>query len=128
MLVRSGVIGGQPVIYATHVREVPLGQIDSKLKGVVAMVPEPALVGAINKTPAILGMVPEPKASSDEVATFVQTLLASNRIAFDPDAVRYGIKSATAGDGRKRLPTHRIRQVGGKKLLERVRFACGEWS
>ena len=127
LFVRPGVIGGQPVVRATHVREVPLGQIDNKLKGVVAMVPEPVLVGAISRTSAILGELPDPTASSNEVAAFVQTLLESNRIAFSTETARYGIKSATASDSRKRLPTHRVRETGGKKVLERVRFACGEW-
>jgi hypothetical protein len=125
MVVRAGVIGGQPVVRATHMRELPLGQIDTKLKGVVAIVPEPVLVGAVSRTAAILGELPEPTASADEVTTFVQTLLASNRIAFDRDA-RKGIRSATASDHRQRLPTHAIREVGRKKVLERVRFACGD--
>jgi hypothetical protein len=114
-------------VRATHLREIPLGRLDNKLRGVVAVVPESVLVGAVSRTPAILGEMPEPTTSSDEVAIFVQTLLASNRIAFQRDAVRKGIKSATAGDDRKRLPTHAIREVGGRKVLERVRFACGWW-
>jgi hypothetical protein len=126
MVVRTGVIGGQPVVRATHMREVPLGQIDDKLKGVVAIVPEPVLVGAVSRTAAILGELPESTASTDEVTTFVQTLLDSNRIAFDRGEVRKGVKSATAGDNRARLPTHAIRESGGKKVLERVRFACGD--
>jgi fungalysin metallopeptidase (M36) len=125
MVVRTGVIGGQPVVRATHMREVPLGQIDSKLKGVVAIVPEPILVGSANRTAAILGELPESTASTNEVATFVQTLLDSNRIAFDRESARRGIKSAIAGDDRTRLPTHAVRETGGRKVLERVRFACG---
>jgi hypothetical protein len=126
MVVRQGVIGGQSVVRATHMREVPLGLVDSKLKGVVAMVPEPVLVGTVSRTPAILGELPESVASGQEVTTFVQTLLASNRIAFERKAVRYGVRSSSAGDSRQRLPTHRIREVGAKKVLERVRFACGD--
>ncbi len=125
MVVRTGVIGGQPVVRATHMREVPLGQVDNKLKGVVAIVPEPVLVGSASRGAAILGELPESTASTDEVTTFVQTLLESNRIAFDRDEVRSGIKSATASDNRTRLPTHAIRQSGSRKVLERVRFACG---
>lgn len=125
MLVRAGAIGGRPVIRATHMRDVPLGSIDSKLKGVVAIVPEAVLVGSGSRTAAILGELPESTASTDEVTTFVQTLLASNRIASDREAVRKGVKSATAGDDRARLLTHAIRESGGKKTLKRVRFACG---
>jgi len=124
MLVRAGAIGGRPVVRATHLREVPLGSIDSKLKGVTALVPEAVLVGSASRTAAILGELPESTASTDEVTTFVQTLLASNRIAFDRADIRKGIKSATAGDNRARLPTHAVLESGGKKTLKRVRFAC----
>jgi hypothetical protein len=125
MTVRQSVIAGKPVMQATHLREVPLGEVDSRLKGVVAIAPEPVLVGSVNKTAAILGGLPEPTASTDEVTAFVQTLLESNRIAFESKEVRQGIKSPKSGDERKRLPTHAIHAKGGKKVLERVRFACG---
>lgn len=125
MVVRTDMIGGRLVVRATHLREVPLGQIDRKLRGVVAIVPESVLVGSASRTAAILGQLPEGTASTDEVTTFVETLLASNRIAFDREAVRKGIKSATASDNRTRLPTHAVKHVGRKKVLERVRFACG---
>ncbi len=124
IVVRRGEIAGEPVVRATHLREVPLGELDNRLKGVVAVAPEPVLVGSVRKRAAILGELPEPTASSQEVTTFVQTLLESNRIAFVRDAVRRGIGSAVAADERKRLPTHAVRTVGAKKVLERVRFAC----
>lgn len=124
LIVRRGIIGGQPVVRATHVREVPLGAMDSRLKNVVAKVPEPVLVGSVDRTAAILGELPEPVASSQEVEAFVQTLLASDRIAFERSALRSGLKSSLARDERKRLPTHTIREAAGKKILERVRFAC----
>jgi hypothetical protein len=125
MLVRAGAIGGRPVVRATHLREVPLGRIDSKLKGVVAIVPEAVLVGSASRTAAILGELPESTATTDEVTKFVETLLATNRIAFDRASVQKGIKSATSGDNRARLPTHAVREVGKQKTLQRVRFACG---
>ncbi len=125
MTVRQSSIAGRSLVQATHLREVSLGHMDSKLKGVVAMAPEQVLVGSEHRTGAILGALPEPTASTDEVTAFVQTLLASNRIAFEGKAVSQGIKSATASDERKRLPTHAIRREDGKKVLQRVRFSCG---
>ena len=66
---------------------VPLGQLDKRLEGVVAVAPQPVLVGAVDKSRAgaILGGVPEPIASEDEVKAFVTTLLETDRIA--PEAV-----------------------------------------
>jgi hypothetical protein len=125
MLVRATAIAGRQVVKATHLREVSLGDIDSKLKGVVAVVPEPVLVGSASPTAAILGELPESTATIHEVKSFVQTLLETNRIAFDRQSVRTGIKGATAGDTRLRLPTHTVREVGKQKRLQRVRFACG---
>jgi hypothetical protein len=90
----------------------------------VAIVPEVVLVGSASRTAAILGELPESTASTDEVTTFVETLLATDRIAFDRESVRTGIRSALAGDDRMRLPTHAVREAGGKKTLKRVRFAC----
>jgi hypothetical protein len=82
------------------------------------------LVGAVNKTAAILGALPESTAGDDEVRTFVETLLAADRIAFAGTSARYGIKSSSRKDTRLRLPTHAVNRVGGMKLLRRVRFAC----
>ena len=124
MLVRAAAIAGRSVVKATHLRQVPLGDMDSKLKGVVAVVPEPVLVGSASPTAAILGELPESTATIDEVKAFVETLLQSNRIAFDRESVRAGIKGAT-GDERLRLPTHTVREVGRQKTLQRVRYACG---
>jgi hypothetical protein len=124
--VRRDLIAGEPVVQATHKREVPLAQLDKRLKGVVAVVSEPVLVGTVRRSAAILGQLPEPTATTDEVNTFVRSLLETDRIAFERNAVRRGVRSAVARDERKRLPTHAIRSVGGKKVLERVRFACGE--
>jgi hypothetical protein len=124
LLLQAQDIGGRRVVRATHLRHVSLGQLDKRLKGVVAAAPQPVLVEAVDNTAAILGGLPEPTASDDEVRTFVETLLASDRIAFAGTSARYGIKAAAKKDTRLRLPTHAVHKVGSTKLLQRVRFAC----
>ena len=89
------------------------------------MVPESILMVGHDRTVAILGGLPEPTGSADEVTAFVRALLAADRIAFGATQVRAGIPSQRRKDERKRLPTHAIRSIRGKRVLERVRFACG---
>jgi hypothetical protein len=124
VLVSAHDIGGVRVVRATHQRHVALGTLDTRLKGVVAMLSQRVLVGAVNKTAAILGGLPESTAGDDEVRTFVETLLAADRIAFAGTSARFGIKSSSRKDTRLRLPTHAVNRVGGRKVLRRVRFAC----
>jgi hypothetical protein len=88
-------------------------------------VPELTLLARHERSIAILGGVTEPTASTVEAHAFVRALLQADRIAFDPAEVHSGIPSARRRDGRKRLPTHAIRRVGGRRMLVRVRFACG---
>jgi hypothetical protein len=118
-------ICGRPLLRATHHREVPLAALDRRLRGVIAVVPESTLIGSHDRTVAILGGLPEPTGSVQEVTAFVRTLLAADRIAFEATQARSGIPSQRRKDERKRLPTHAIRSVRGKRMLERVRFACG---
>lgn len=124
LVMRALEIGGRRVVCATHWRHVSLGRLDDRLKGVFAVAPQPVLVEAVNRTPAILGGLPEAMAGDDEVKTFVGSLLASNRIAFEGTSARYGIKAAAKQDTRLRLPTHAVYKVGSTKVLRRVRFAC----
>lgn len=123
MLVQQREIGGLTVVCATHLKHVPLGGLDRRLRGVVAVAPRPVLVRSVGRTAALLGGVPEATISDDEVKAFVETLLTSDRIAFDRSA-RSGIKSAARKDTRLRLPTHVVDRVGATKVLRRVRFAC----
>jgi hypothetical protein len=123
MLVEPREIGGLTVVCATHLKHVSLGGLDRRLKGVVAVAPRPVLLRPVDRTVALLGGVPEATTSDDEVKAFVETLIASDRIAFDR-AARSGIKSAVKQDVRLRLPTHAVHKVGATKVLRRVRFAC----
>jgi hypothetical protein len=129
LTIERSTICGRPLIRATHHREVPLAALDRRLRGVSAIIPVSALLGGRDRTMTILGGLPEVATSADEVSAFVRALLAADRIAFEPAEARSGIPSERKKDVRKRLPTHAVRSIRGKRVLERVRFACGEgWS
>jgi len=112
-------IGTETVAEAIHERLVPLDGLSTKLKGVVAKATESVLVGDSNGRAAILGTLPEPSATFDEVATFVRSLLKQG-------AIDFGGKKAVAGVAKTRVDpvTHEIKMVNGQKVLTRVRFAC----
>jgi hypothetical protein len=123
MMVNRRSMFGTNIAEAIHRREVKLGALDNRLKGVVAYAAERILVGNSGPKPAVLGMLPERNRTEDEVNQYVRTLLNHGRIAMDGKKP----KGAIAGKSRKTpfIPTHVIRNRGGKKVLERVRFVCG---
>jgi Fungalysin metallopeptidase (M36) len=110
---------GKGIVKAVHEREIPLGDVHSKLKGVVALAPESVLVGSSGGYAAALGALPEARATIDEVLSYVDTLVKHERIAFEG-------KTATSKKGGKApvYITHMIKAAKGKKILSRVRFAC----
>lgn len=130
-------IGDEKVAEAVHHREVPLTGISKRLSGVVAMVAEPVLVGSSGKRAAIVSALPQESVTTDEVHTFVESLLENDSIVFENEiptaatkrgAIRAAAaaRPASAGDGkRSHLPTHVVRMHGGKKVLTRIRFSCG---
>jgi hypothetical protein len=120
-------IAGRKVAEAMHLREVPLDALDKRLKGVVAVAAEPLLVGSSGARAAVLGTLPEPNKTEDEVHAFVEMLLRHGRILFAPKkgAKRAGRATAAPSDAGMAVPTHVIRSRGTKKILERVRFLCG---
>jgi len=126
MAVQSHAVAGQPMAKVVHQREVSLAGLDPRLKGVVAVAREPVLVGGERRHAAVLGVLPEPHTTTDEVRTYVATLIERDRVAFTEEAVRKGLGSSSRGDRRQRLPTHVVRQRRGRKVLVRVRFACGD--
>lgn len=133
-------IAGEQMVEAVHKREVQLGDLGGELKGVVAMVSEPVLVGMSGRRAAIVGTLPEENVTTDEVHAFVKTLLESDSIAAEGDArlradVRPAVRGVAAGPRRgaapsakevakRRLPTHAVINRGGKKVLTRLRFVC----
>jgi Fungalysin metallopeptidase (M36) len=118
-------IGGEAVAEMVHERLVPLDRLDKKLKGVVARAPEAVLVGASGGRAAILGALPEPAATADEVETFVRSLLNQGAIDFGGQSKKVQRPRAVAIATPQIDPvTHTIKTVGGKKVLTRIRYAC----
>jgi hypothetical protein len=117
-------VAGQPVAQVVHHRRIPLGVLDARLRGVVAVAREPVLMGATQSRAAVLGALPEPHTSADEVHTYVSTLLGSSRIAFDTDRARKGLGGVRKTDKRERPAMFAVRSRGHEKVLTRLRFAC----
>lgn len=127
-------IGDEKVTEVVHQREVPLTGLDSRLKGVVAIAPEPVLVKPEGGMSALASALPDASTSTDEVHAFVETLLEHNRIAFDGRSRATSKKRAAkklsavvaAGEELVDIPTHIVETRGGKKVLTRIRFLCNE--
>ncbi|HZI49227.1 MAG TPA: M36 family metallopeptidase [Pyrinomonadaceae bacterium] len=124
-------IGDEQIAEATHIREVSLDSLSKDLKGVVTFAAEPVLVGSSGKRAAVVSALPNEGTTTDEVHTFVATLLESDAIDFDGSertaAPAKGFRAAGAVGGkrssrRRPLPTHVIRLRGNQKVLERIRF------
>jgi hypothetical protein len=118
MKVTTAEVGGKRVAQAVVERPVSLQKLDTRLRGVVAIATESVLIGDSASRAAVLGALPESHVTTDEVESFVQTLLTHNSIAFGKKKAAAG---ASASAGR---PTHEVRTVRGKKVLTRIRFAC----
>ena len=129
---------GEGIAEAVHRREVPLGQVSSRLRGVVAYATEPVLVGSSGPKAALLGALPESNRSEDEVTAYVETLLTHDRIALSgrqpqrrAPVAKKGtrrlsvVAGASSNSDSSLLYTHVIRPVAGKKVLTRIRFVCG---
>jgi hypothetical protein len=115
MRMRRRKLGGRAVVEAMHTRNVPLGGLSPRLRGVVARAPETVLVGGSGGRAAILGRSPEATGTTDEVMTYVESLLKHDRIAFGEKAEK---KSAYG------WTSHAIRSQQGTRVLVRERFSC----
>jgi hypothetical protein len=129
LTVRSLAMLGDGVVEAVHKREVSLGSLDNRLRGVVAFAAEPVLVGHSGARAAVLGALPEPNRTEDEVNAFVETLLANGCIALGgkpaAKAAKKSLVAMSAAAKSNNVATHVIKSVGGKKVLTRIRFLCG---
>lgn len=72
---------------------------------------------------AALMTAPRQGAASDEVLDFVSSLVAHGQIADLPPKKRG--TAAVATSETKPTATHAVVRQGGKKVLQRVAFACG---
>jgi hypothetical protein len=130
--VESVEMGGQRFTRAVHTQKVALGSLDSRLKGVTIEAAVPVMVGESRGRAAVMGALPEPTATEREAQAFVESLLNHGQIQFGAPKAVAAAKSASArgavaADKRKLVAreTHRVKTVGGKKVLQRVRFCCG---
>ena len=124
MSVRSYDLGGTRVAEASHLRPVPLRGLSEQLANVVALGPEPALIGASEKSAAVLGALPDAQMTRDEVRSFVAGLVRRGAIAFNAGDA----KAARPARGAVRphgTVTHVVVERRGRKVLERLRFSCG---
>ncbi len=117
-------IFGTRMVQAMHTREVPLGDMDNRLKGVVAMAHEPVMVGASGRRASIVGTMPHGADFEAEVRSFVQSLLEHGRIELGQPKGKAKTRLVASVKGGPDYTTHAIRTVGGKKVLRRMRFRC----
>ena len=122
-------IGGEKIAEVIHERLVPLDDMHAKLKGVVAKAQVAVLVGESGGRAAVLGSLPEATATSDEVETFVRSLLKQGAIDFADGAKKAKARGAVAAAAAAAEPhidaiTHTIKTIGGKKVLTRLRYSC----
>jgi hypothetical protein len=113
-------LGGREVTTAVHQRRVTLAPVDRRLKGVVVPAIESVLVGGSAARAVVLGPLPDPRTTIDEVHHFVRTLLTGGGLAFDA-AKRAAARATTTGP---LLPTHALSTRAGTKRLRRIRFTC----
>ncbi len=73
-----------------------------------------------------MGSMPHPENTEAEVLAYVKTLVAHDRIDYGGKKKTASKRGMVAGGGATPdHTTHVIRRVGGKKVLQRVRFLCG---
>jgi hypothetical protein len=126
MSVEGAEIGGQRYVRAVHTQEVALGSLDSRLKGVTVPAEVPVMVGDSGGRAAVMGLLPESVSTEHEVHTFVESLLSHGQIEFAPSGAHARAAIAKPASAKKPVAreTHRVKTVGGKKVLERIRFHC----
>ena len=112
-------IFGAGAVRAVRTRSVSLAAVHPSLKGAVALVHEPAVVGASGGRAAIMGALPHSVDTESETLAFVEVLVKNRRIETGKSG-----KGALASADHPRHTTHTIASVAGRKLLKRIRFRC----
>lgn len=124
---------GQRVTRAVVHKEVDLSAVHKSLAGVVAQVDVPVNVGASGARAAIVGLMPEPVATDEEVQTFARSLIEHGQIELPSTKKSAGAVKRRALTGRnaksngnggleRSRTTHTIATIKGTKVLKRVRF------
>ena len=114
--------GRRAVAEISSDRAIDLTGLAEGLIGVVAYAPSVALVGQEKTGPALLGAVESEAQIASEVRAYVAGLLSRNSIAFNG-------RRPPQSNGGPAFPgynvvTHAVRSRNGKKVLERIAFAC----
>jgi hypothetical protein len=125
-------VSGRRFTRAVHTRQVPLGGVDRRLRGVTIATPVPVIIGESGGRAAVMGEIPEPVSTEREVHAFVASLVEHRQIEFpDGRPVRRGARPAAEAVRRTTEPvsreTHRIVGAGPSRRLVRRRFHCGCW-
>ncbi len=108
-------LGDTPIAAVSRTRFVSLDDVDPRLAGVVAPAVESVLVGASGNRAAFLGRMPDVSADNEEVKGFVASLVEHDALQLD------GGESTEPAH----RPTHGIRTRAGRRVLSRLRYACG---
>lgn len=125
MSVTASNVFGTRVVSAVQTREVPLGDVDKRLRGVVAVAKEPVMVGSSGGLATVLGVLPNAADTETEVQSFVKSLLDHGRIEFaKPKTGAVALAARSGGGKRVDGPTHVVTSERGKKVLRRIRFRC----
>ena len=124
MRVRSYELGGRRVAEASHLRPVALRGLSRRLANVVALGPEPALIGSARNSAAVLGALPDARTTRDEVRSFVAGLVRRGAIAFDASQASRAKRARSAVRSQGTV-THVVVERRGAKVLKRLRFSCG---
>ncbi|MGI5125812.1 hypothetical protein ACQEVB_03245 [Pseudonocardia sp. CA-107938] len=103
-------LGGTQVAKVSFQVEVPLDDVDDRLRGVSCPATVPALVGESGATAALLH-APRAGVAPEEAQRFVRTLIDHGQLALD---------ATTAAEVR---PTHAVVDRDGRREVRRVAFA-----
>jgi hypothetical protein len=126
--IRPVELSGRRFAQVVHTQRVALGSVDRRLRGVTMPAAMPVLVGASGGRAAVIGDIPEPVSTEQEVHAFVASLVKHGQIEFGGAAARGAAARAGAPSRRKKpmsAETHRVVSSGRARTLERVRFNCG---
>ncbi|WP_447599735.1 hypothetical protein [Nitrospira sp. Nam80] len=119
-------VGGQTIAKAVHQRPVRLDALDKRLKKVVVVASEPVLIGESGSRAAVLGQLPEERATREEATAFVRTLLQHNAIILaKPKGKRMKKRRARPKAEAFVLATHKVQTQGKAQVLVRTHFTCG---
>jgi len=119
-------VGGKTVVKAVHQRPVRLDALAKRLKKVVVMASESVLVGRSGTRAAVLGQLPEERATQEEATIFVRTLLKHQSITLGKPKAKRVKKRRARPKAKPSMPaTHKVQKQGKTRVLVRTQFTCG---